>query len=142
MKNLKPFITGIVVAAGWDDNGNVALISIQGYDEKEYIVKMNRCGKELMDFINRKVMVSGNISDRVDGKHFIQVNQYDLIWGNDILLDLKANIMFFKVFFPYRHYLVMRLCNWRAEAGLLCGMVYSALVSWHQLFEVLSLEAL
>lgn len=78
-KNLKPFIIGIVVAAGWDDNGNVALISIQGYDEKEYIVKTNPCGKELMDFINRKVKVSGNISERVDGKHFIQINQYDLL---------------------------------------------------------------
>ena len=78
-KNLKPFIIGIVVAAGWDDNGNVALISIQGYDEKEYIVKKNRCGKELMDFINHKVKVSENISERVDGKHFIQINEYEFI---------------------------------------------------------------
>ena len=77
--NLKSFIIGIVVAADWDDNGNVARISIQGYDEKEYIVKMNRCGRELMDFINHKFKVSGNISERVDGKHFIQINQYEFI---------------------------------------------------------------
>ena len=79
IKNIKPFITGIVVAAGWDDDGNVALISIQGYDEKEYIVKMNRCGKELIDLISRKVKISGKVSERLDGKRLIQVNQYDLI---------------------------------------------------------------
>lgn len=78
MKNITPLITGIVVAAGWDDNGNVALISIQGYDEKEYVVKMNRCGKELMGLINRKVKVSGKVSERIDGKRLIQVSQYDI----------------------------------------------------------------
>ncbi len=77
-KNIKPLITGIVVAAGWDDDGNVALISIQGYDEKEYVVKMNRCGKELMGLINRKVKVSGKVSKRIDGKRLIQVSQYDI----------------------------------------------------------------
>ena len=77
--NIKPFITGIVVAAGWDDDGNVALISIQGYDEKEYVVKMNRCGKKLMDLINRKIKVSGKVSERLDGKRLIQVSQYDLL---------------------------------------------------------------
>jgi hypothetical protein len=79
VKNTNPFITGIVVAAGWDHNGNVVLISIQGYDEKEYVVQMNRCGEELMEFINRKVNVYGTVSKRLDGKHLIQVDQYDLL---------------------------------------------------------------
>lgn len=79
MKKANQLITGIVVAAGWDDDGNVALISIQGYDEREYVVKMNRCGNELMDLINQKVKVSGNVSERLDGKLLIQVGQYDLI---------------------------------------------------------------
>ncbi len=79
MKKANHLITGIVVAAGWDDEGNVALISIQGYDEREYVVKMNRCGKELMDLINQKVKVSGNVSERLDGKRLIQVGRYDLL---------------------------------------------------------------
>ena len=79
MKQANQFITGIVVAAGWDDDGNIVLISIQGYDEKEYVVKMNRCGKELRDLINRKVKVSGNVSERLDGKRLIHIGQYNLL---------------------------------------------------------------
>ena len=77
----RPTLTGILVPAKWDNNGNVVGVSIQTFDEKEYIVKNYNLGKTLLNFISQTVSVTGKVSDRLDGKMIIEVNHFDIIDG-------------------------------------------------------------
>ncbi|MBU0987480.1 MAG: hypothetical protein KKH68_09530 [Proteobacteria bacterium] len=72
-------LTGILIPENWDENGNVIGISIQAFDESEYIVKAGRRGKKLFDFINHKVKVTGKMFERSDGKLFIEVNRFEVL---------------------------------------------------------------
>jgi len=78
-RNFKRTVTGIIIPQQWDDNGNVTGVSIQAFDENEYIVRAYKRGKELRDFINRKVKVNGKVFERLDGKELIQVNQFEIL---------------------------------------------------------------
>ena len=80
-RTLKRTVTGIIIPQQWDDNGNVTGVSIQAFDESEYIVRAYKRGKELRDFINQKVKVNGKVFERLDGKELIQVNQFEVL-GN------------------------------------------------------------
>jgi hypothetical protein len=81
-RNLKRTVTGIIIPQQWDDNGKVTGVSIQAFDESEYIVRAYKRGKELRDFINRKVKVNGKVFERLDGKELIQVNQFEILEHN------------------------------------------------------------
>jgi len=72
-------VTGILIPQQWDDNGNVIGVSIQAFDESEYIVKTHKRGKKLLDFINQKVKVTGKIFEGEDGKLLVEVNRFEVI---------------------------------------------------------------
>ena len=72
-------ITGILIPQQWDDNGNVIGVSIQAFDESEYIIKTYKRGKKLLDFINQKVKVTGKVFEGEDGKLLVEVNRFEVI---------------------------------------------------------------
>ena len=75
----KQTVTGIIIPQRWDSKGNVTGVSIQAFDESEYIVNVYKRGKELFDFINEKVRVTGELQERLDGKVLIKVNQFEVL---------------------------------------------------------------
>lgn len=79
----KPTVSGIIVPEKWDNNGNVVGVSIQTFDENEYLVKNYKQGKTLLSLVNKTVSVIGKVSERLDGKMIIQVNRFDVI--NDFI---------------------------------------------------------
>ncbi|MFC1811432.1 hypothetical protein ACFL03_01945 [Thermodesulfobacteriota bacterium] len=77
----KPTVTGILVPGKWDNNGNVVGVSIQTFDESEYVVKTYKLGKALLNFVSQTVSVTGKVSERLDGKMIIEVNHFEVISG-------------------------------------------------------------
>jgi hypothetical protein len=78
-RTIKQTVTGIIIPQRWDSKGNVTGVSIQAFDENEYIVNAYKRGKELFDFINEKVRVTGELQERLDGKVLIKVNQFEVL---------------------------------------------------------------
>ena len=74
-------IRGVIVPAGWDDNGRVNAVSVQTNQEEEYLVVPNADGLELFDLIHSTVELNGIIKHRLDGRRTIAVKRYDRITG-------------------------------------------------------------
>jgi hypothetical protein len=72
-------VTGILIPDKWDDKNNVIGVSIQAFDENEYIVENYRDRKDLFDFINEKVKVTGKVYEKTGGKFIIEVNRFEVM---------------------------------------------------------------
>jgi hypothetical protein len=86
-KKMKPKIRGLIIPEKWDDNGGVLRVALHTDDEKAYVVEHSRKGKELVNFIHKKVQATGKIRERLDGKILITVQDYVLVeeqFENDI----------------------------------------------------------
>ena len=66
-------ITGIILANQWDENGNVIGVSVYTDREEIYIVAQNERMKELVNLIQTKVRVDGNIKEGLDGQKLVYV---------------------------------------------------------------------
>lgn len=75
----KHAIAGIVVPGTWDHQGNVTGVTIQAYDEKVYIVEHTQLGKELLNYLHKKVEVFGKIRERINGSISIRVKSYRIM---------------------------------------------------------------
>jgi hypothetical protein len=78
-KHQRTTVDGILIPEKWDDKNNVIGVSIQAFDENEYIVKSCIDDKGLFDFIKKKVKVSGKVFERSDGKFDIEVNRFEVM---------------------------------------------------------------
>jgi hypothetical protein len=72
-------VSGILIPEKWDDKSNVIGVSIQAFDENEYIVQSCLDDKDLFDFIKKKVKVAGKVFERSDGKFNIEVNCFEVM---------------------------------------------------------------
>jgi co-chaperonin GroES (HSP10) len=72
-------VSGIIIPEKWDDKNNVIGVSIQAFDESEYIVNSCLDDKDLFDFIKKKVKVAGKVFERSDGKFNIEVNHFEVM---------------------------------------------------------------
>jgi uncharacterized protein YfkK (UPF0435 family) len=72
-------VSGLLIPEKWDDKNNVVGVSIQAFDENEYIVTSCQDDKDLFDFIKKKIRVSGNVFERPDGKFDIEVNRFEVM---------------------------------------------------------------
>lgn len=79
-KNLKT-ITGIVYSAKKDHNGNVISVLIDSLDEDQemYRVSQGRKSDSLLELINKKVEVSGTVSEDAKGDLFINIVDYTIL---------------------------------------------------------------
>jgi len=76
VKRRTPKIEGIIIPSNWDDEGNIKGVSLHTADEKEYRVEHGGVGKELLSHIHRKVEAAGKIRERLDGRLYISVRDY------------------------------------------------------------------
>lgn len=72
-------VRGIVIAADWDEAGNVVAIAVSAPGEKQYIVKQDSIGKELKRFMRQEVEVIGVVGKGRKGWNNITVKAYELI---------------------------------------------------------------
>ena len=70
---------GVVTPAKWDENDKIVGVSIQTLDEKEYIIELNKIGKELITFIHKRVEAMGSLRKRLDGKQVMKIKSYRMI---------------------------------------------------------------
>ena len=71
-------ITGIVVAADWDDKDKVIAVSIEADDEL-YYVSGNSIGKQLLELLDKGVEVTGIVGEDKDGNRTITVKAYETL---------------------------------------------------------------
>jgi hypothetical protein len=72
-------VTGILIPEKWDEKGNVVGLSIQTFDERGYIIKAYKLRKELLQFINQTVAITGKVSERLDGRQIIEASHFGVI---------------------------------------------------------------
>jgi hypothetical protein len=71
-------IRGVIIPAGWDEEGNIIAVAISAQDEIEYQVEMAAKGQELMRLVNKEVTVSGEVAEK-ENKKSITVSNYNLM---------------------------------------------------------------
>ena len=71
-------ISGIVIPAQWDANGNVITVTIHTRDEKVLLVEHTKIGNDLLNLIHKEVEVTGKIRERIDGKTCIGIKSYKI----------------------------------------------------------------
>ena len=71
-------VTGIIIPNNWDENGRVVQLAIYTNKEDVYLVEHSRQGKELLDHINKRVVIKGEIGEGIDGNKLIVVNNYSV----------------------------------------------------------------
>ena len=69
-------LTGIVIPADWNDDQEVIAASLATADEKEYRIDPNRKGKELLDYLQRQVEVTGALGLDEKGRDVIVIKRY------------------------------------------------------------------
>jgi hypothetical protein len=72
-------ISGILVPSQWDEAGNIIGLTIQSFNEIEYLVERRRTGKDLHLLLHKKVLVLGQVRDRLDGKKTISIRKFKLM---------------------------------------------------------------
>ena len=86
-------INGIVTESDWDEDGNVTAVAIEvtietededeeSYSSEEsdyYDVVMDDKGKELMNFLNKMVEVTGTVTEDDEGNKTIKVKKYKVL---------------------------------------------------------------
>ena len=70
-------ITGVIIPAEWDRDGNITGVAISTHDEDEYLVLKHAQGSDLLRWVRKEVEVTGWAElDR--GKKTITVKHYRL----------------------------------------------------------------
>ena len=80
-KNNLKTVTGIVYSAKKDNNGKVISVLIDSLDEDQemYKVTPGRKSDSLLDLINKKVEVSGIVSEDTGGDLIISIADFNLL---------------------------------------------------------------
>ena len=76
--NGRSVITGVVVPSRWRKDGTVSGVSIQSYDQKEYVVKLNERGKMLLDALHKVIRVTGKVSPTIDGRRILKITRFEI----------------------------------------------------------------
>jgi hypothetical protein len=71
-------VTGNVEWVATDKNDNVSLVAISTETE-EYMVGDDAKGKELLQLVNRRVKVTGKVTENDNGQPTIHVSKYALV---------------------------------------------------------------
>jgi hypothetical protein len=80
-------VTGIIIPEKWDEKGNVTVVSIQMFDESEYIVRGHKLWAELLRAINQTVKITGKVAERLDGRLVIEAKSLEVIKDREVIGD-------------------------------------------------------
>ncbi len=71
-------LVGTVVAADWDDNGNVIGVDLQT-DDQDYIIADTGSGPELLQLVGKKISATGTVSHNDDGVSILTVSSFTVL---------------------------------------------------------------
>ncbi len=57
---------GIIIAENWNSAGEIIQVSLLTHQEKEYMIRMDKAGKELIPYCQHTV--------EINGKHIVELN--------------------------------------------------------------------
>jgi hypothetical protein len=84
IKTKEKTMEGYVVATDWDEYDNVIEVSIQTEDE-EYVVDLsNAFGREMFDFLDQEIEVTGVVKKGKNGVKIINVTDFEELDEEDI----------------------------------------------------------
>ncbi len=72
-------VTGVVYADDWDDNDNVTAVVIETEDGEEYGISTDGKGKELLKLEDKRVELTGTVSEHGEGEKTITVTTYRIL---------------------------------------------------------------
>jgi len=82
-KAIKETIQGIVVAAGWREDGTVTAVDIAGYDERRYRVANDLMGQKVRLFVQKKVIVDGIVTTK-NHRNTIKIHRFQIVTFNPV----------------------------------------------------------
>jgi hypothetical protein len=71
-------VVGTVVAADWDDSGNVVAVNIQT-DEDEYVVADTDAAKGLLPLVGQRVRANGTVTESGEGTLVLTVTGFSAV---------------------------------------------------------------
>jgi hypothetical protein len=74
-------VRGILLPAGWDEDGHVIAFAVSGTDEKEYQIEVNDKKAELLALLQKEVEVTGLLRERA-GNSVIVPSDHRMCKGN------------------------------------------------------------
>jgi hypothetical protein len=74
-------IVGIVIANGWDKDGNVTNVAIYSDNEEIYHIDQSEYLKDLLDKLQKRVRVTGEIVERANNQKRIAVDSLKVLMG-------------------------------------------------------------
>ena len=77
--NNQTILRGIVLPVQWDETGNVVKISINTYDEKEYLINGDGRGRELFNHLKELVEIQGGIAQKTGSAEWVKVHRYSIL---------------------------------------------------------------
>lgn len=70
-------IRGLIVPAGWDEEGNINAVAISTFEEDLYLVHNDEKGEQLLPLIRQEVKITGKIGKK-GGRKTIRLTNYSL----------------------------------------------------------------
>ena len=70
-------LEGIIIPMKWDEDGNPTAVALATSKEEEFLVNMrNARGRELLDYLQRKVKITGWIDKLDNNQKMITIRRY------------------------------------------------------------------
>jgi hypothetical protein len=76
-------VRGLVIPIDWDKEGKAVAVAISSQDERDYVVKLDEKGKELLKFIRHEIEVDCIFGKAIKNCKTIIVKSYKLKTGSD-----------------------------------------------------------
>ena len=76
MQDASSIVHGIVIPVEWDDNGNALSAVIMSNDENIYRVEDGEKAKELLNFLQQEITVSGFVRKIDKREYLIKISSY------------------------------------------------------------------
>jgi hypothetical protein len=84
LETIKMRFEGVILPAKFDINGNPIKIFIQTNGENKYSIDNSGSGKELLNLICSRVIITGNLRKSLDGRATVLVKSYKVIEYSDV----------------------------------------------------------
>ena len=79
----RSILRGIILPSQWDKTGKVVRISLNTYDEKEYIIDHSGRGRELRHYLKKMIEVDGKVFQRLSGSLYIKVDSFSVVENHE-----------------------------------------------------------
>lgn len=74
-------VEGVVTALTWSETGEVLRVKLSGIDELDYLILPSGCETELKNYLNRRVVVVGDVTEYRSGQREVFVTNIFLRIG-------------------------------------------------------------